>query len=198
MKNSKMKIMRVISRILLYILLMISIFILIYNIVYTFRIAIKKENDINFLGIRSIVIDNNMMSPDLKKYDLVFLRKYDNDSVKIDDIVAFYENGNKNTSVKVTRIVQKEKYTNETYYLTKGDNNYYFDTKKITQNELEGKVWFCIPIIGIIIKIAQSKVVTGLIFLVLMFLCLEMIRIYKRKIKRREKKRENKNQKLYN
>lgn len=188
MRNLKMK---TLSRILLYILLIAIIFIIIYNVVYTFRIALNKENSINFLGIKSIVLDNNMMSPDLKKYDLVILKRYKNDNVKIGDIVAFYENSNRNNTdnfskIKVTRVAQEEKYTNETYYLTKADNSYYYDKEKITQRELEGKVWFSIPLVGFIIKIAQSKIVTGLIFLGLVFLFVEIIRIHKRKVKRRE------------
>lgn len=185
MKSLRMK---KVTNILLYILLIIIIFIVIYNVIYILRTAISRENSINFLGIRSIVIDNNMMSPDLKKYDLVILKRCKNDNVKIGDIVAFYDNSNSDnfSKIKVTRIAQEEKYTNETYYLTKADNSYYYDKEKITQRELEGKVWFSIPLVGFIIKIAQSKIVTAFIFLGLVFLCIEIIRIHKRKVKRRE------------
>ena len=184
MKNLKVKI---VSRILLYILLIISIFIIIYNVIYTLRVAINKESHISFLGIKSTVIDDNMMSPELNKYDLVIFKRYKKDKIKIGDIVVFYENNNDNFSkIKITRLVQEEKYTNETYYLTKADNSYYYDKEKITQKELEGKVWFSIPLVGFIIKIAQSKVITGLIFLMLILLCIEIIRIHKRKAKRRE------------
>ena len=69
-------------------------------------------------------------------------------------------------------------------YKTKSNNNYFIDKEKITSNQVIGKVISNIPVLGILLKILQSRITTIFIIILLMIKI-----IYNKKMKKRQIKK---------
>ena len=92
-------------------------------------------------------IASDSMYPALKKGDAVFIEKVDSknrDKLKKGDIVAFEEDGHIITH-RILAITEEEE---NTYIITKGDNNSTKDVTKKTKDDIIGIVIFKIPLIG--------------------------------------------------
>lgn len=92
-------------------------------------------------------IASDSMYPALKKGDAVFIEKVDSknqDKLKKGDIVAFEEDGHIITH-RILTIVEEDE---NTFIITKGDNNSTKDVTKKTKDDIIGIVRFKIPLIG--------------------------------------------------
>ena len=69
-------------------------------------------------------------------------------------------------------------------YKTKSNNNYFMDKEKITSNQVIGKVINNIPVLGILLKILQSRITTIFIIILLMIKIIYNKNMKKRKIKK--------------
>ena len=69
-------------------------------------------------------------------------------------------------------------------YKTKSNNNYFMDEEKITSKQVIGKVINSIPILGILLKILQSKITTIFILSLLLIKIICNKKMKKRKIKK--------------
>ena len=72
-------------------------------------------------------------------------------------------------------------------YKTKSNNNYFMDKEKITSNQVIGKVINNIPVLGILLKILQSRITTIFIIILLIILIIKII--YNKKMKKRKIKK---------
>ena len=174
MKNFK----EIINKFVKAIILLIFIVCTIYNIVYIIGHELNEEFNIKILGYQIIRTSDNPMKPEFSSKDLLIVKKADNFSKN--DIIVFY----KNKQLTIRRIVE-EKTNNK--YLTKGDNYFYIDPYEVADEEIEGIVIFKINNLGFIFKILQSKVLTFINTIVLIFL----FRYNLKKKNRRMKKEQN-------
>ena len=92
-------------------------------------------------------IASDSMYPYIKKGDAVLIDKINDkqkDKLKEKDVIAFKEDGN----VITHRIIKIEKDKENTYYITKGDNNSTKDVTKKTKDDIIGIVRIKIPLLG--------------------------------------------------
>ena len=100
------------------------------------------------------VVMSGSMEPTFHTGSVVFVDK--DASYKVGDPVAFY-NGN---AYVTHRLIDTTELKDGTVgYITKGDANADQDTAIITDENIEGKVVFCIPVLGYIFHYAQQKFV---------------------------------------
>jgi len=91
--------------------------------------------------ITMIGIGSDSMYPKIHKGDAIIYKKvYNEDRIKIGDIIVYEDDVQKRTVVH--RLVEKKEENNITYYITKGDANNSIDKINITKDEIKGIVVF--------------------------------------------------------
>ena len=97
----------------------------------------------NLFGVfkyQMVAVMSDSMNPKYYKGDAVILKKYNNEELKVGDIIAFYSDNN--------LIIHRINNINNGYITTKGDNNNTVDNKKIRIEDIEGKYLFHIKFLG--------------------------------------------------
>lgn len=153
-KKSK-KIMQIISSVILYSILAIIGIIVIMFIAYFIdqRIGMKKgENRSPLFG--AYVIISNSMVPTINVQDAVVTMRVSEKNIKMNDIITFVSKDIETRGTPITHRVVGIVYENpETKdkiigYRTKGDHNNTQDFAIIKPDEVLGKVYLRIPMIG--------------------------------------------------
>ena len=136
---------KIVSYTLLVILMIIAAFFIVY--VITGKIAEKKGKNPPF-GLYTIISPS--MTPNIDVYDVVFVKKADLDSLKVDDVITFYSTNAFFGNTPIThRIVEILDVPNTgTMYRVKGDANESADNEKVIPGNVIGKVMFKIPKLG--------------------------------------------------
>lgn len=169
-KISQIKNKNIFNKIKKYLFISLIIIIFIYNISYQ---LFKFE--------MFFIAQTDIMKNDIKKYDVLFLKKPD---YKLNDIVVF----KLNSQDRIGKIINN---TDETYTIKANLNLYYYEN--INSSEIVGKVYNKISHVGIIFLILRSNIVT-LIFLI--FFIIKLIKNEKQiknSIMRRNKREDIKN-----
>lgn len=158
--------------------LYIMLAILTINIIFKF-IANNDKAKYNIF-----IIVSESMEPNIKVGDIVVENKISEDNLAKGDIITYKTDGENITH----RIVNIEVIDNVTYYTTKGDNNKIEDKKRITYDDIRGKVIAKIPFIGnFILNNALQKTVF-IILIICILVYIETKKIEAKKIKRKMKK----------
>lgn len=171
----------------LYILL---ILILIYNIIFLLNSVILKNNYFKFSKINMFSMNTDSMKNDISKNSLVIVKKTKKSKLKNNDIIAYEVNGN----IRINRLINQynDQNSGKEVYVTKSDLNYYPDIEKISYEQIIGKKIINIPLLGVFIKIFQSKIIS----LICTFVLILMFIINESKIKRKKRnKKRNRNKK---
>ena len=111
-------------------------------------------------GIKFYTMETNSMDPIILVNSLFITKPYP--FYQINEIVTFEFPGNK--EIVTHRIVNLSKQNNQTYYITKGDNNDLVDRRLIPPENIFGKVIIVIPFLGWLVRFIQTKL--GLAILV--------------------------------
>lgn len=90
-----------------------------------------------------IGIQSDSMNPTIYKGDAVIIDKVSNNNINKNDIIAYNDNG----TLIIHRVIDIISSDNNTYYITKGDNNNTID-KKIDSSAIKGIVKLRIPLIS--------------------------------------------------
>ncbi len=115
-----------------------------FLLVFIIIIIMLVSNNFKF-SLTAIASDS--MYPYIKKGDAVLIDKISDkqkEKLKEKDVIAFQEDGN----VITHRIIKIEKDKENTYYITKGDNNSTKDVTKKTKDDIIGIVRIKIPLLG--------------------------------------------------
>ena len=166
---------KIISYTLLVILMIIALFFIVY--VISGKIAEKKGENPPF-GLYTIISPS--MTPNIDVYDVVFVKRQDLESLKVDDVITFYSTNAMFGTTPIThRIVEiLDIPDNGTMYRVKGDANERADQEKVIPSNVIGKVMFKIPKLGKIQFFLASK--TGwLIAILIPSICVIIYDIYK-------------------
>lgn len=166
---------KIVSYTLLVILMIIAAFFIVY--VITGKIAEKKGKNPPF-GLYTIISPS--MTPNIDVYDVVFVKKTDLDSLKVDDVITFYSTNAFFGNTPIThRIVEILDVPNTgTMYRVKGDANESADNEKVIPGNVIGKVMFKIPKLGKLQFFLASK--SGwLIAILIPAICVVAYDIYK-------------------
>jgi hypothetical protein len=167
------------------ILKILILLVVIYNTFFLVNNAIYKNEYIKYLKINILCMKTDSMKDDINKWSLVVIKKVNEDNLKNNDIIAYEINGD----IKISKLINQ--YINDDgkkVYIAKANLNYYPDNKEILYNQIIGKKICSIAGIGIFIKIIQSKIVSFIIFIILILIFFNV----KIKIKRIERINRNK------
>lgn len=136
---------KIITYTLLVILMLIATFFVVY--VISGKLAEKKGENPPF-GLYTIISPS--MTPNIDVYDVVFVKKAEVETLKVDDVITFYStNAFFGTTPITHRIVEVLDVPNSgTMYRVKGDANENADNEKVIPSNVIGKVMFKIPKLG--------------------------------------------------
>lgn len=164
----------------------IFIIIMLYNVTLLYISYINKFETPSFYIYEAYLITTNSMEPELKKDDIIIIKKCKEEELKVGDIVTFKRDG----EVITHRIVEIDKNDNTgIQYLTKGDNNNVADDEYITFEDIEGLEILRIPYLGKIVNALKSGIIIILILLIFLIVYLNKIEMKEKSEIRREKKK---------
>lgn len=135
-------------------LMIVASFFIVY--VVSGKIAERKGENPPF-GLYTIISPS--MTPNIKVYDVVFVKKIDTKELKVDDVITFYSTNSFFGNTPIThRIVEVLEVPDVgTMYRVKGDANPSADNEKVFASNIIGKVMFKIPQLGRIQLFLASK-----------------------------------------
>ena len=143
------KTIRMISKIVSYTFIVLLMIIASFFIVYVVcgKIAEKKGENPPF-GLYTIISPS--MTPNIKVYDVVFVKKTNTQNWKVNDVITFYSTNTYFGGTPIThRIVDILEVPDiGVMYRVKGDANEKADDEKVYPNNVLGKVVFKIPQLG--------------------------------------------------
>ena len=164
----------------------IFIIIMLYNVTLLYISYINKFETSSFYIYEAYLITTNSMEPELKKDDIIIIKKCKEEELKVGDIVTFKRDG----EVITHRIVEIDKNDNTgIQYITKGDNNNVADDEYITFEDIEGLEILRIPYLGKIVNALKSGIIIILILLIFLIVYLNKIEMKEKSEIRREKKK---------
>lgn len=166
-------------------LVYIFLVIILYNIVLLYMSYIDKFNTPSFYIYKAYVITTNSMEPELKKDDVVVIKKAKADNLKQGDIITFKQNGETITH----RIVQIDDIEDGKLYITKGDNNNVQDEQGLRFDQIEGKLVIKIPQLGKMVASFKNGIIIVLVLLISAIIYLNRITAKERSNIRRAKKK---------
>lgn len=139
-------------KLLSYAIIVVLIFLGIFFAYYFVSLKMYEKNptvNIPRFGLYTIISPS--MEPKIKVYDVVVdMNVFNEDDIKVGDVITFISNSNVSKGLTVThRVVEVINNTDGTKaYLTKGDNNQKSDQSPVRHQDVLGKVLFKIPQLG--------------------------------------------------
>jgi len=180
MRTRKITIQMIVIKIIKKIVLITIVLSFFYNMMYCAFSSFNPDKKFSILGKYFIIVEDNLMSPELSKNDLIITKKCESSELKVGDVILF----NRNERLLFSRITKKNK---DDSYTIKGDNNNYYDLQPVSYELVQGKVSKNIKGFGVILKIISSKVVTvvGILYLILLYT--SIVEKKKKDMRRRKK-----------
>ena len=153
---------KIVSYTVLIVLMIIAAFFIVYAV--SVKIAEKREETAPF-GLYTIISPS--MTPNIKVYDVVFVKNVDTSTLKVNDVITFYSTNAFFGGTPIThRIVEiLDVPGTGTMYRVKGDANEDADQEKVLPSNVIGRVMFRIPSLGKLQFFLASK--TGWLFAIL-------------------------------
>ncbi len=108
---------------------------------------------VRLFGFRVYTIVSGSMKPEYKVGSLIYVKPINVESLKVNDVISFEQNG----SVVTHRIVDIISEDDDISYQTKGDANDTPDGNLVKGKDIKGKVVFKIPIVGFIASFIRNK-----------------------------------------
>lgn len=144
----------------------IIILILSYNLLYFLNTTITKKKYIDICGLSFFCMESNMMSPELNPNDLIIIKN--TKEVFAGENIAYYVT---ERNIRINKLSQIIHNADKESFITKSNNAYHYDKEEITRNQIIGKQIYCIPFLGIIAKVLETKIVTtfGMMYLIIKF-----------------------------
>ena len=136
---------KIITYTIIIILMIIASFFIFY--VISGKLA-EREGKTPPFGLYTIISPS--MTPNIKVYDVVFVKNVDTSTLKVNDVITFYSTNAFFGGTPIThRIVEiLDVPETGTMYRVKGDANEEADTEKVIPSNVIGKVMFRIPSLG--------------------------------------------------
>lgn len=137
---------------------------IIYNILFTIYAIIAVFTTICLLSFNEyriteigknalVIIDDNSLSPDYSKGDLVIVNKAEKDKTSVGDKVFFYSSHDRTVTVSLANVLKKEQITStETTYTL--DGNYDISSEYVIGPAKSSKI---IKGVGSVLQVLESK-----------------------------------------
>ncbi len=136
---------KIISYTIIIILMLIASFFIFY--VISGKLA-EREGKTPPFGLYTIISPS--MTPNINVYDVVFVKKVDTSTLKVNDVITFYSTNAFFGGTPITHRIVEVLNVPETgiMYRVKGDANEDADQEKVLPENVIGKVMFKIPQLG--------------------------------------------------
>ena len=144
------KLKKIISIIVLILLLPV----LIVNSVILINSYTKPDEIPSFMGWKPFIVLSGSMETEIKTGDIVVVKEVPIEDVKLNDVIAFKEDG----IVITHRIVEIKEDNGVKKYITKGDNNNVKDSGFVLKEQIEGVYQFRIEGLGNLAMFIQTPI----------------------------------------
>lgn len=111
---------------------------------------------VKFVGIDVLTILSPSMEPKYPTGSLVYLVDVDPSKLKVNDVITFKISDGMTATHRIKEIIPDEEDPNVVRFRTKGDNNDTYDGSLVEFDDIQGKVVFCIPLLGYLAMRIQS------------------------------------------
>ncbi len=126
------------------ILVLVGIVLLSYFIDFTIK---GRKLETPLYG--AYVMVSGSMEPLIKVQDAVIIKRADEDSIKVNDVITYRSTDPSFYGILIThRVINIENVNNEKVFITKGDHNETIDRTPVKYNQIQGKVVMRVPKIG--------------------------------------------------
>lgn len=116
--------------------IIITIIIIIAAVVTVVSLSTKEKGVANINGYIPFSIQTESMVPTMNVGDLIITKKYNNQELKVDDIISFFSVEQETTIIKTHRIKEIKQDGKVTSYITKGDNNDVEDEVEVAPGDI--------------------------------------------------------------
>lgn len=135
---------------------------------------------VNFSGAKGYAVASNSMQPSFNRGDAVFVRKIDFESLKEGDVVTVaFKSGEGTYTHRIVSIDYDKKQLK-----TAGDNTGVVDIESASENQILGKVWFSVPLLGYFsLWLTDTSYAAAIVLMVLIVMLVSFLvkRFYKNK-----------------
>lgn len=141
--------------------------ILLLEILLILQIVFSKEKVPTIFGYKPVIVLTDIMEDEIGYGDLILIKETDTNTLEKGDIITYWYGSN---TLITDRIVDIEDSSQETFYITKGDNNENIDNYETASGQVEGKYQFSIKGLGnILIYLSDIKNIFKLITITIVF-----------------------------
>lgn len=116
----------------------------IVRLVFIFGLILVLTFTTRLLPIMPTVIMSNSMNPQIKRGDMVIIKRKTDENIKINDIIEY----KLDNIYVIHRIINIYNSKEGNIYITKGDNNQTKDSKPVKIGQITGKVVMVVPSVG--------------------------------------------------
>ena len=175
-KEQKISVKRIFSMIYTLFVYLISAVILFSAILFSFNASPKKT----LFGYRYYTVITDSMSPAYNEGDIIFVHVTTSDDINVGDVITFNpaHSGDAYLTHRVTKKYDNYNMTGVTCFKTKGDNNKAEDSFLIEESRVIGKVEFCIPKLGYLIRFIRLKWYYAIGLVISVFIFFKMLNLY--------------------
>lgn len=146
--------MKKLKKIISIIILIILLPVLIVNSVILINSYTKPDEIPSFMGWKPFIVLSGSMETEIKTGDIVVVKEVPIEEIKLNDIIAFKEDG----IVITHRIVEIKDENGLRKYITKGDNNNVQDSGFVLKEQIEGIYKFRIEGLGNLAMFIQTPI----------------------------------------
>lgn len=145
-----------------YLLRIFGFVLILYSLMFQGNKLFLKKNYVTWGSIGILTEqENSSMKPVIKGSDVILVICSSDRQLEKEDIIAY----EREDRIYIQRISNIQRDNGTIFYITKGDNNFNANIEKVTEEQIIGKLWLTIPILGWIAKILQNSYIC--LFLVL-------------------------------
>lgn len=172
------------------VLCIILVPILIINLTLIVKSYTNKETVPSFGGYLPLIVLTDSMYPDIKSGDLIICHTADAQSIRVNDVISFFDPQGNGTSVVTHRVTELVEKDGALFFRTKGDNNNTEDKELVPSENLVGVYKTRIAGAGNVAMFMQSS--TGLVICVAVpIVLIAAYDIIRRRIYEKNRKNDN-------
>jgi signal peptidase len=111
---------------------------------------------VKFFGVDILTVLSPSMEPKYPTGSLIYLVNVDPATLEVDDVITYRISSTATATHRIKEIIPDEDDPSIVRFRTKGDNNATYDGKLVEFEQVEGKVVFCVPLLGYVAMYIQS------------------------------------------
>ena len=112
---------------------------------------------VRIVGIDILTVLSPSMEPKYPTGSLIYLVDVDPAKLKVEDVITYRISEKTTATHRIKEIIPDEDDPSIVRFRTKGDNNDDYDGSLVEFEQFEGKVIFCIPLLGYLAMYIQSQ-----------------------------------------